>query len=135
MEKDQDCGRDIVMIRNNLLSRLAELEGASVAGLLQGTDIVANAETSAAAEILLQYSPDVVFDDDKWKLARASRSATILAAINNYSVSSGRKIFRLSSALAQIPPHEHPNEDELKAALELSLGEYELLPNAMIKRN
>jgi len=123
------------MIRDKLLSRLAETSGISIAGVLQGSDIAVNAETTAAAELLLQYSPDVVFDDGKWKVAQAGRSATIFAAIHNYSVSSGRRIFRLSSALAQIPPHEHPNEDELKQALDLSHGEYELLPNAMIKRN
>ena len=76
-----------------------------------------------------------MFDDGKWKIAQAGRSATILAEIENYSVSTGRKIFRLSSALGRIPIHEHPNEDELKQALDLSHGKYELLPNAMIKRN
>lgn len=123
------------MIRANLLSRLAELNGASVVGLLQGSDVGVSPESTAAAELLLQYSPDVVLDDGKWKIAQASRSATILAEIKNYATSSGRKIFRLSSALARIPAHEHPNEDELKQALDLSSGEFELLPNAMIKRN
>lgn len=123
------------MIRENLLSQLAELDGASIGRLLQGSDIAISTETMAAAELLVQYSSEVVLDDGKWKIAQAGKSATILAAINNYATSSGRKIFRLSSALTQIPPHEHPNEDELKQALDLSHGEFELLPNAMIKRN
>ena len=122
------------MIRDQILSTLAETDGATIVGVLQGTELPVNAETSAAAELLLHYSHDVVFDDGKWKVAEAGRSATILAEIKNYSVSTGRKIFRLSSALAKLPPHEHPNEDELKQALDLSHGEYELLPNAMIKR-
>ncbi|MDM4018185.1 hypothetical protein [Roseiconus lacunae] len=123
------------MIRDKLLSRLTELDGASVTGLLQGSDVAIGPESTAAAELLLQYSSDVVLDDGKWKIAQAGRSATILAAIKNYATSSGRKIFRLSSALAKIPPHEHPNEDELRQALDHSHGEFELLPNAMIKRN
>lgn len=122
------------MIRDAILTRLAETGGATIGGLLQGADIPADAESAAAAEMLLCYSSEVVFDDGKWKLAQSGRSATILAEIENYSVSTGRKIFRLSSALGRIPAHEHPNEGELKQALDLSHGKYELLPNAMIKR-
>lgn len=123
------------MIRQALLSRLEVVDGDTISGLLHFSGLSVDAESSAAAELLLQYSSEVVFEDGKWRVAQAGKSSTILAAIKNYGVSSGRKIFRLSSALAQIPAHEHPNEDELKAALDLSHGEYELLPNAMIKRN
>lgn len=123
------------MIRDKILSKLAETDGASIGGLLRSADIPVNAETSAAAELMLHYSHDVVLDGGKWKVAEAGRSATILAEIKNYSVLSGRKIFRLSSALAKLPLHDRPNEVELKQALELSHGEYELLPNEMIKRN
>ncbi len=123
------------MIREKIISRLAMMDGCAFGALLNSVDIVVDPESSAAAELLLQYSSDVVLDDCKWRVVQTGKSATILAAIKNYGVSSGRRIFRLSSALAQIPAHEHPNEDELKAALDLSHGEYELLPNAMIKRN
>lgn len=123
------------MIRDAILTTLAETGGATIGGLLQHADVPADAESAAAMEMLLCYSSEVVFDEGKWKLAHAGRSALILAEIENYSVSTGRKIFRLSSALGRIPAHEHPNEDELKQALGLSHGKYELLPNAMIKRN
>lgn len=123
------------MIRETLFTRLAETGGATVAALLQGTELPFEAETASASEILLRYSPNVVFDDGKWKLAQEGRSATLLAEIDNFSVATGRKIFRISSALGRIPVHEHPNEDELKQALDCSHGKYELLPNAMIKRN
>ena len=123
------------MIRDAILTRLAEAGGATIGGLLQGTDLYVDAESTAAAEMLLYYSSEVVFDDGKWKIAQAGRSMTILAEIENYSVSTGRTIFRLSSALGRIPIHEHPNEGDLKQALDLSHGKYELLPNAMIKRN
>jgi hypothetical protein len=88
-----------------------------------------------AAEVLLSYSPELVVDNGEWKLAKSGRTAAILAAIENYSVSTGRKIFRLSSALQAIPAHEHPTETELQQALAMSRGRYDLLPNAMIKRN
>lgn len=122
------------MIRDDILSRLAEAGGASTGSLLKHIDVPVDAESAAAVEMLACYSSEVVFDDGKWKLAQTGRSATILAEIENYSVSTGRKIFRLSSALERIPAHEHPNEDELKQALDLSHGKYELLANAMIKR-
>jgi hypothetical protein len=123
------------MIRDRILSKLSESGGATIGALLQSAALPLNAETSAAVEVLLHYSRDVVTGDGKWKLADEGKSATLLAQIKNYSVATGRSIFRLSSALAQLPPHEHPNEDELRQALDLSHGEYELLPNAMIKRN
>jgi hypothetical protein len=123
------------MIRDTLIAHLSETEGASVASLLQTAGLPAEAESLAAVELLLRYSSDAVLDGDKWKVAQAGKSAMILASIRNYVASSGRKIFRLSSALAQIPAHDHPNEEELKAALDSSNGEFELLPNAMIKRN
>lgn len=123
------------MIREKLIACLSETDGASAGSLLQSAGMSSDPESLSAAELLLHYSSDVVLDGGKWKVAQAGKSATILAAIRNFASSSGRKIFRLSSALAQIPPHEHPNEEELKAALDLSHGEFELLPNAMIKRN
>lgn len=123
------------MIRDKLVSCLTESDGASTAALIRRAEGRENVEMIAAAELLLHYSPDIVFDDGEWKVAQAGKSAKIMAAIRNYGTSTGRRIFRLSAALAQIPAHEHPNEEELKAALNLSHGEYELLPNAMIKRN
>jgi hypothetical protein len=123
------------MIRDAILTGLAETGGATISRLLQHADVAADTESAAAMEMLLCYSSEVVFDAGKWKLAQTGRSASILAEIENYSVSTGRKIFRLSSALARLPAHEHPNEDELKQALGISHAKYELLPNAMIKRN
>lgn len=123
------------MNRDLLLSRLAETGGASVIGLLNGTNLALDAETISTVEVLLQYSPEVIFDDGKWRIAQFGRSSKLLAEIENYSVSTGRKIFRVSAALQRIPAHEHPTETELQQALELSHGRYELLANAMIKRN
>lgn len=123
------------MIREKIMARLSESDSASTQSLLACAELANNADSFAAVELILHYSPEVVFDDGRWKVAQSGKSTKILAAISNYATSSGRKIFRLSSALAQFPLHEHPNEHELKAALGLSHGEYELLPNAMIKRN
>jgi hypothetical protein len=123
------------MIREKIIACLSESDGASTQSLLDCAELANDADSSAVVELILHYSSEVVFDDGRWKVSHSGKSAKILAAISNYATSSGRKIFRLSSALAQFPPHEHPNEHELNAALDLSHGEYELLPNAMIRRN
>lgn len=124
------------MIRDTILGALSATKaGESPSTLVASCELPVEPEVSAALEVLLEYSPETIRDGDKWRLAQAGRTATILAAIENFSVSTGRKIFRLSSALRGIPPHEQPTEDELKQALGMSHGKYELLPNAMIKRN
>ena len=124
------------MIRDQFLARLGESHsGSSIIGLLRKVDQPADPETACAAQVLLSYSPEVVNDHGEWKLAKVGQTAAILAAIENYSVSTGRKIFRLSSALQTLPVHEHPTETELQQALAMSRGRFDLLPNAMIKRN
>jgi hypothetical protein len=63
------------------------------------------------------------------------RAAQLLAAIENYADTSGRKIFRLAAALSSLPASEYPTEEELQNILASSNGRFALLPNAMIKRN
>ena len=102
--------------------------------LVEACDLPVDPENAAAVQLLIHYMPEIVRDGDRWTLARVGKSSKILSAIENYAVSSGRKVFRLSSALAGIPANEHPTEDELRQALELSHGRFELLPNAMIRK-
>ena len=124
------------MIRDLLLAHLAEADaGTSITSLLAAIDSPRDAETAYATEVLLGYSPELLFGNGEWTLTKVGRASTILAAIENYSVSTGRKIFRLSSALQTLPAHEHPTESELHQALATSRGRFDLLPNAMIKRN
>ena len=124
------------MTRDLMLSHLAETSaGTSITSLLAAIDCPRDPETAYAAEVLLAYSPELLCNQGEWTLTKVGRSATILAAIENYSVSTGRKIFRLASALRILPIHEHPTESELQQALATSRGRFDLLPNAMIKRN
>ena len=124
------------MTRDLMLARLAEADaGTSLTSLLAAIDAPKDAETAYAAEVLLAYSPELLCNQGEWTVTKAGRTASILAAIENYSVSTGRKIFRLASALQHLPAHEHPTETELQQALAMSRGRFDLLPNAMIKRN
>jgi hypothetical protein len=94
-----------------------------------------SAEDFEVVEALLMFSPEIQKAGGSWKLVKKGRTARILTAIENYADATGRKIFRLSAALADLPPHEHPTEEELRHALEASHGRFQILPNAMIKRN
>lgn len=124
------------MIRDQLLVSLGDTPGGAAVGSLgELCDLGKDAEAIAALELLCHYMPELGLDGGKWKVTTISRGAQILAAVENYAVSSGKKIFRLASALSAIPAHEHPTEDELTQALEMSHGRYQLLPNAMIRKN
>lgn len=123
------------MIRDRLLAVLSDSpSGCSGSLLAEQSGLGADVESIAAVELLCLYSPELVSDGSRWKLASSSRTSLILAAIENYAISSGKKIFRLSAALQTIPVHEHPTEDDLAQALSASHGRFRLLPNAMIKR-
>jgi hypothetical protein len=124
------------MIRDRVLGFLADTQGgASASEIAEECGFRTDAETAAAFELLCHYAPELIKENDRWKVAKAGRSSQILAAIESYALSSGKKIFRLSTALASIPAHEHPAEEELKQALEMSHGRFQLLANAMIKKN
>jgi hypothetical protein len=128
--------RGSMMLRDDCLKILGQTpEGLSLQSL--GTQLGSRKDPDfmAAIEILLTLSPETRKDNDnKWRLIGKSRSSELLAAIESYADITGKKIFRVSSALAALPPHEHPTEDELRQALESSHGRYELRPNAMIRR-
>ncbi len=125
------------MLRDKLLSALgSSKDGMSSRNLADQVDYKTDACSIAALDSMLLFFPEVVREGSRWKIAaQKSRSSRILAAIESYADSTGKKIFRLSTALASIPAHEHPTEEELSHILSASHGKYQLLKNAMIKRN
>lgn len=123
------------MIRDTLLSALrGSSQGLPSTALAEQVDTICQPERVAAIEAILLLSPEVRRDDGRWKLSSESRTMRILSAIDAYADTSGRRIFRVSSALANLPPSEHPTEAELTTVINSSGGRYQLMPNAMIKR-
>lgn len=122
------------MIRDQLFANL----GASTKGLpldqLSSQFCSKDEYSLSAIEALLLLSPEVGSDGANWILRKKGRTSSILSAIEAYADSTGKKIFRASAALANLPPEEQPTEDELISALTASHGSFELLPNLMIKR-
>lgn len=124
------------MIRDRLLLALDGTPGGlSTESLARKVGVDPSPESLASLDALLMLSPETTRENDRWRLIGKNRTAQILAAIESYAITTGKKIFRLSSALEGLPAHEHPTEEELLKAVESSNGKYQLLRNAMIKRN
>lgn len=107
-------------------------EGCSTRRIAQALELDKTAEGIATVEAFLMLSPECYQEGSQWRVRSTNRRARILSELQRYADSSGRRIFRLSAALSHVEAHEHPTEEELSATLEGS--EFELLPNAMIKR-
>ena len=120
-------------IREAILRCLASSpEGCSVQRVAKDLELDRSGEGLATVEAFLLLSPECYQEGDHWRVRSTNRRARLLSELQRYADSSGRRIFRLSTALGDVAPHEHPTEDELAGILEGS--EFELLPNAMIKR-
>ena len=124
------------MIRDRILTILEGNSGVLTAsGLAQQLELSPDPSKLNAIEALLLFINEVGLEGNRWKIVRRSRRRNILSAIEAYANASGKKIFRLSAALSEIPVNEHPTEDELKDILDGTNGAFQLLRNAMIKRN
>jgi hypothetical protein len=124
------------MFHDRLLSALTSAPGGlTTVVLAERAEVPTTPYSLAAMEATLLLSPEVSREGDRWKLMVKGRAAQLLAAIENYADTSGRKIFRLAAALSSLPASEYPTEEELQNILASSNGRFALLPNAMIKRN
>jgi len=124
------------MLHDRLLSALTSAPGGLTTGVLaERVDLQTTPYSLAAMEATLLLSPEVSREGERWKLMVKGRAAQLLAAIENYADTSGKKIFRLAAALSSLPPSEFPTEEELRDVLASSNSRFALLPNAMIKRN
>ena len=124
------------MMRERILTELHNSPGGLVASsLLARLKVDASTFEAAAVEALLMLSSDIYIAESRWRTNLKGKSARILSAIEAYTSSTGKKIFRASSALSSLAPDEHPTADELRGVLESSGGRFTLLPNEMIRRN
>jgi hypothetical protein len=124
------------VIRDQLLGELRNsITGLTLPSILSRLRIDAHSPAAAAVEAVLILSPDTQCVESRWKLSLKGRSARILSAIEAYSSSTGKKIFRAGPALAALTTDEHPTADELREVLDSSGDRFTLLPNEMIRRN
>ena len=92
-------------------------------------------ESLAAVELLCVLSPDLRFMDGTWHTTRAGKAAAVLAALENYAIATGKRIFRSVSAMEGLRADSLPTEEELARIVESSGERFEVLPNQMIKFN
>ncbi len=124
------------MIHDKIKAILARHpDGMSSASLCPEVLSTSTPQDMAATEIVCILSQDFISDGRHWRLAGQFRIGALLARLDNYATLTGKRLFRLSAALSGLPPHEYPTDDELRQVLDLAQGRYELLPNAMIKKN
>lgn len=124
------------MIRDQLIAKLeTNPKGLTTSALAQQLDLPYGPDTLCALEALLTFCGEVGLEGHKWKVIKRGRKNKILNAIESYANSSGKKIFKLSAALSGLPINEYPTEDELREMFDASNGQFQLLRNAMIKRN
>jgi hypothetical protein len=122
------------MIRDELIQSLRQAPaGLTTTTLLAQVGI--NATDADVAEAVLLLSPEVGQAEGRWRLLDCGRIGRLLGAIEAHAAASGRKLFRAEAALAFLPAHEHPTQEELQDAIEASGGRFSLLPNLMIRRN
>jgi len=124
------------MKRDEIISHLSMSSGPqAVLDICQGAFETVTPESAAGCQLICMYSKEISQVDGKWQVIQKDRVSAILTELSNYCETSGKKIFRVSAALARLAVHEHPTEDELARAVDLSNGKFSLLPNSMVKRN
>ena len=103
--------------------------------LCEKSGLPTTAESIAAVEIFCDLSPAISFEDGHWRTSASTKTKAVLAALLNHAQTTGKSIFRASSALAGLPVEQQPTEDELASIVEMAHGHFQLLPNNMIKAN
>jgi len=110
------------------------LSGATAGQICDDSDISYTPENIAAIDVLCGFNQHLSHDNIRWRLVSSSKTSAVLAALENHVQSTGKKIFRASSALSGLPLALQPTDDELKQALGSAGDRFQLLPNNMIKK-
>lgn len=97
--------------------------------------VSATAENIAMVDIICELSPAIVVEDGHWRASGSTKTKAVLAALRNHAQTTGKSIFRASSALAGLPVEQQPTQEELASIVEMGHGHFQLLPNNMIKAN
>jgi hypothetical protein len=122
--------------REDLLGVLRTAPGGmSLAAILPQMRIDPHSPEASAVEVLLFLSPEVRLIEGRWRVVERGRGDRVIAAIEAYSSSTGKRVFRATSALEALPLNDQPTIEELADLLGTTSGKYALLPNAIIKRN
>lgn len=122
------------MTHQHWLTHLSDATGPLTAQDVATAAGTPSPEAIASFELIAMLAPELRQQGQGWVLRADTPSRRILSAIRSYAdANPTRTVFRAAAALADLPPHEQPTEEQLRELLQGS-ADFKLLPNAMIKR-
>ena len=91
-------------------------------------------EDRGVVEVIATLCPGVRWLGGGWVASTDTPGRRVTSALKSYSdANPSKRIFRLSAAIGHLPAQDQMTEDQLRATLSQS-SDFQLLPNAMIKR-
>jgi hypothetical protein len=90
-------------------------------------------ERLGAIELLCALNSTVSRSEGGWRASQMGKSSSVILALENFAASSGKRIFRASSALEGLTADVLPTQTELEELLKHGGSKFEMLPNGMIK--
>lgn len=120
---------------DRILETLAKTkDGRTTRDVVVALDMPSTSEGTAVVESFLLMCRRCRLDGERWVIAGMTTMTRVVAEIENYAQVTGKHIFRVSAALANLPPNEQPTQEQLESALLACNSPFRLLPNAMIKK-
>ncbi len=92
-----------------------------------------NAERLGAIELLCVLHPTVLRSEGGWRTSQMGKTSSVILALENFAASTGKRIFRASSALEGLAADILPTQTELEEVIRNEGRKFEMLPNGMIK--
>ena len=101
--------------------------------LAEVLDEPSNAERLGAIELLCALNPSVSHSAGGWRSSQMGKASSVILALENFAASTGKRIFRASSALEGLAADVLPTQAEFEEVIRNEGNKFEMLPNGMIK--
>ena len=123
------------MIHDQLLRRLSAAHApVTTSELASALGFPVDAEHNAIVEVFAILAPEVERQGLGWVASTNTKARRVLSALHAFvNAHPDKRIFRVSAAIGHLVAQDQPTESELDVLLKGS-SDFQLLPNAMIKR-
>jgi hypothetical protein len=101
--------------------------------LAEVLDEPSNAERLGAIELLCALNPSVSHSGGGWRSSQMGKASSVILALENFAASTGKRIFRASSALEGLAADLLPTQAEFEEVIRNEGNKFEMMPNGMIK--
>jgi len=113
-----------------LAERPAGATLSEIEDMLRGRNVVTN---PGNVEAVMLLSDKLYEQNGRWRRRVNSKAEALREALATYSASTNRPVFRLESALAEMPIDLRPTVDELPSIM-TQFNDFELMKNNMVRR-